>query len=574
MNEFKNLIKQIDTCDVVSFDIFDTLLLRPFVHPHDVFAYLELYLKERKFKEKRIKAENKARKKYQDKEEITLDNIYEMLPKKYLKYKTIEENFEYQILTPNLEMKKIFDYAKSKNKIIVIISDMYLSKNFLSKTLNDKGFLGYKELFVSSDIGYRKSSTKLYDFVKNNLGISPNKIIHIGDNQNSDYSAAIASGFKAYCYKSVTMSFFNQFKNMYDIINEYNHPLSSLIIGSYIIRWHNDLLHNDNFWSQIGYLLAGILALGYVQFIKNDCKHSDFSDIFFIARDGFVLQKIFDLINTNNIVKSHYVYAPRNVRIFGLCEGLERKDYLDIFLKKYPELNEIIPSEVKTHKDKLKIVIKNLDLIKNKTEKYKNEYLKYLNTLEISGNSIAIVDLGSNSASSQYLLTYFLGNKIKKGFYWGVNKKNKIPFIEYTNNRDNIIIGELIEFLISSPELPIVGFEDGNVLYHTSTKDLENNIRYFQKLYPAEIELAKNFKIYTNNFEIPIEYSFVCKYFNNFIKKMNKSELENFSNITWQPDITHNVSVLMSDIINKNIEKQNARGEKIIDKIFRLRKSK
>lgn len=55
---------------------------------------------------------------------------------------------------------------------------------------------------------------------------------------------------------------------------------------------------------------------------------------------------------------------------------------------------------------------------------------------------------------------------------------------------------------------------------------------------------------------------------------MNKSELENFSNITWQPDITHNVSVLMSDIINKNIEKQNARGEKIIDKIFRLRKSK
>ena len=40
----KNLVsevfKLIDEVDVVSFDIFDTLLLRAFVHPFDVFGYL------------------------------------------------------------------------------------------------------------------------------------------------------------------------------------------------------------------------------------------------------------------------------------------------------------------------------------------------------------------------------------------------------------------------------------------------------------------------------------------------------------------------------------------------------
>ena len=37
INKLKNLI---DNHDVISFDIFDTLLLRPFLLPTDLFAYL------------------------------------------------------------------------------------------------------------------------------------------------------------------------------------------------------------------------------------------------------------------------------------------------------------------------------------------------------------------------------------------------------------------------------------------------------------------------------------------------------------------------------------------------------
>ena len=38
-----SLFEKIDKAEVVSFDVFDTLLLRPFVHPFDVFSYLEYF---------------------------------------------------------------------------------------------------------------------------------------------------------------------------------------------------------------------------------------------------------------------------------------------------------------------------------------------------------------------------------------------------------------------------------------------------------------------------------------------------------------------------------------------------
>ena len=163
--KFGSLIKQIDMVDIVSFDIFDTLLLRPFVHPYDVFEYLSVYYNESMYKDLRIKAEEKARNVYNSKEDISLDNIYEFLPNKYIKFKEAEEKFEKQILTVNNEILLLFNYVKSLNKRIIIVSDMYLNKDFLEKLLIEKGFCGYEELFVSSEVGYRKSSTNMFKYI-------------------------------------------------------------------------------------------------------------------------------------------------------------------------------------------------------------------------------------------------------------------------------------------------------------------------------------------------------------------------------------------------------------------------
>lgn len=53
-----SLYKRIDEVSVVSFDIFDTLLLRPYIKPEDLFLHIEKIYGRSGFAEQRMNAEN------------------------------------------------------------------------------------------------------------------------------------------------------------------------------------------------------------------------------------------------------------------------------------------------------------------------------------------------------------------------------------------------------------------------------------------------------------------------------------------------------------------------------------
>lgn len=69
------ILKKIKNYDIVSFDIFDTLLKRNVKEPTDVFSYMEKKYQIDGFCEKRIEAEKTARKK-KNGLEVTLKDIY------------------------------------------------------------------------------------------------------------------------------------------------------------------------------------------------------------------------------------------------------------------------------------------------------------------------------------------------------------------------------------------------------------------------------------------------------------------------------------------------------------------
>ncbi len=69
------ILKEIKNYDIVSFDIFDTLLKRNVKEPTDVFSYMEKKYQINGFREKRIEAEKAARKK-KNGLEISLEDIY------------------------------------------------------------------------------------------------------------------------------------------------------------------------------------------------------------------------------------------------------------------------------------------------------------------------------------------------------------------------------------------------------------------------------------------------------------------------------------------------------------------
>ena len=98
------ILKEVKNYDIVSFDIFDTLLKRNVKEPTDVFSYMEKKYQIDGFCEKRIEAEKTARKK-KNGLEVTLKDIYTEFG---TDYSDEELETESELLIANDEVYPIF----------------------------------------------------------------------------------------------------------------------------------------------------------------------------------------------------------------------------------------------------------------------------------------------------------------------------------------------------------------------------------------------------------------------------------------------------------------------------------
>ncbi len=202
--EYKSLI---DKHDVVSFDIFDTLLYRTVSHPADVFTLMEPYVKEicsiKLFHEVRIEAERAARG-ISTAEDITFPDIYAMMNVDHSakeKLMDCEKNMEFLVLRRDVMMADLFEYALKHQKKVLIVSDMYQSSAFLKEALQKAGISGYADLYVSSEKGVTKASGNLFRWIAEKEHIENLKNwLHIGDNVYSDFEVPKRLGLDAAIY--------------------------------------------------------------------------------------------------------------------------------------------------------------------------------------------------------------------------------------------------------------------------------------------------------------------------------------------------------------------------------------
>jgi HAD superfamily hydrolase (TIGR01549 family) len=216
-DSFDVIKKTIDSpqCKLVSFDVFDTLVVRPFRHPFDLFYYTGLFAKHKKYVPLpflylliRRNAENTARlHKKMQKQDVTLDEIYTEIKKKLnlsiSQTKELEQeeiNKELTFCTTRQEGKDLYNYAKTAGKYIIITSDMYLPADSIRAILEKNGFSGWNRIYVSSETGVTKASGDMFDYIiKQNRNIQPNNIIHIGDNALADKIKACEKTITAFC---------------------------------------------------------------------------------------------------------------------------------------------------------------------------------------------------------------------------------------------------------------------------------------------------------------------------------------------------------------------------------------
>ena len=175
----------------------------------------KLFFDSHNFKNYRINCEKEAYNKSKN-EEIFLKDIYDnfsISKKEKNNLLKLELKIENENLFLNEHIYKWIKLAKNYNKKVILISDMYLSlKDIKRIALNKLEKISFIDnIYISSEIGFRKATGKLFEYVLNDNYIKNNEILHIGDNIRSDINIANAIGIKTI--------FYNYDKNFHNILD-------------------------------------------------------------------------------------------------------------------------------------------------------------------------------------------------------------------------------------------------------------------------------------------------------------------------------------------------------------------
>lgn len=288
--EAMNMAKGLMKYETISFDVFDTLLFRPFSKPSDVFILIGTKLDIMDFCQIRIDAEQEARQRaklLRGNTEVTIYDIYEIVEIKTGIPKEVGVSVEFEteldLCFANPYMKRVFDLVRYQDKNIIICSDMYYPAEMLGKLLKRCGFDGYTDLYVSCEHNCTKRDGGLYEIIKAKYPV----IVHIGDNHLSDIEMASKAGVDNIRYQNVNEKG-NKFR-----AEHMSHLVGSAYRGIINAHLHNGTKRYTPYY-EMGFVYAGIYVFGFCQWIHKKAKKNNVEKILFLAREGDIYQKVFD----------------------------------------------------------------------------------------------------------------------------------------------------------------------------------------------------------------------------------------------------------------------------------------
>lgn len=201
----EGLKQLIDSHDVISFDIFDTLVMRKSYFNKDVFRMVAEKYKQidpAEFFKARVEAEyNLSRTRYPFMEEIYAEVGEKLGLSKELAEEIMncEIAVEKAIIIPRKASVDIFEYCKDKGKKVYIVSDMYMCRKTLEKIINDLGIVGYDGIFVSCEYNTSKPQHLFDCYVKE---VKADSYLHIGDSEECDILPAAKLGIDNFRLKT------------------------------------------------------------------------------------------------------------------------------------------------------------------------------------------------------------------------------------------------------------------------------------------------------------------------------------------------------------------------------------
>ncbi len=463
--KYDEIERAVSRAQIVSFDIFDTLVKRDVAEPEEVHRLVSAKFQKQTGKsidgylKLRVDAEKKARKnackegvslgetspqrmqKGISSEEISLEEIFACMEgvtkqDKFL-LQRLERETELQICCPNLPMKAIYEKALKGQKRILIVSDMYLEEPLIIKILERCGYHGYEKLYLSSTYGMCKSTGSIYEAVKKDYGSFQGKILHIGDHVKSDFFMAKAKGLNALLTDGR--------RNGLRFWKRVNRKAENPFLYGRLFSFLNNHKTAYGDAACIGYEVLGPMLLGYCKWLKEKIESDRIEKIFFLSREGKLLQEAFRILYPDCAVPQCYVCVSRQALLVPLLADAADFDGMIAVLKCFfhrPLLNTLgavcklepesfqrelrkvgLCGESQIHeipKGKKRDVYDIVKRLGGARFQRQKEYVEaYLKENQFHGN-LAIVDIGWKGTMQTVLQKYAGAGTALHGYYLGV----------------------------------------------------------------------------------------------------------------------------------------------------------
>lgn len=549
-----SLKRKINKAQVVSFDIFDTLLLRPYVAPVDLFYHIEQNFNCEGFAKNRIEAEQLARKlkTSKEKEDITYDEIYDCIDEKFKYLKNTELEYEEKLLFKNPKMYAAYLYAQNKGKKIIITSDMYLPFDFIEKVLHKNGYDKYEKLYLSSKEGCTKWTGNLYKRLLKDCSVKAGDVLHIGDNMQSDIQQSGFYGIKTYYFEKIIDKYLKQNKRARIFVDMNSHNVgASVMLMQLAIR---DFRYN-NYWEKLGYEYGGCISYGYMKWLEKEVKSQNIKNILFVARDGYSLEKVFNLFG-NDEIKTHYVYAPRFMNL--ICNLNYKEDdfermssLLNYYKNNFSKSKRKEISKIKTASDANQFIRNNFHELHvfaaDETLQYKKYLMQYLNS---SDEKTATIDTLTFRLSSQKLIANTLNSNNIYGYYYAIQRVTgeivdgeyyfKPYYPEPYHGEENIKCWDFMELLMAAPEYPVKTVRNCKPVYNNNIKKVEKlRKKVIAIMSDYIVEFAKNLLDTFGDIPVYMTHKEMCDWVNVLADNPEIEDIKYMSKLRHAVDAAH-----------------------------------
>jgi FMN phosphatase YigB (HAD superfamily) len=303
---------------VVSFDIFDTLVLRPFLRPSGARAYLaELVRQEfgiEDFLELRERAETAARQ-LADKD-VDSRAVYETLARMtqgrnlpVADIHALELATERRLLRPRQAVADAARHIGTLGKSVIAVSDMYLGRETLRSVLPEAISSSLEEIHVSCDSGWRKDTCQTWHQLPAQLGVDRNAWLHVGDNEHSDIQLPHDLGFLPPVHVLRPSALFDvvpalrPLRPSHEQAAHWPNQLMTGLIGNRLAeladtdpRAFDDTLALDD-PETVGYLVLGPMILDYLAWVNRLAVAESTEKILFLSREGYLLQQAYETMH-------------------------------------------------------------------------------------------------------------------------------------------------------------------------------------------------------------------------------------------------------------------------------------